>query len=199
MRIGYARVSTEDQNLDLQLDALQAAGCEKIYKEKVSSREGRRPALEQLLGQLRASDTVVVWKLDRLGRSLHDLIQLVGKLEAQQVNLQSLHEHLDTTVPAGRMVFHIFCVLAEFERELIRERTLAGLAAARARKQVLGRPKGLSQQALQKAKTAAALYREDSMSVAGICSSLGISMPTLYKYLRHEGVALRSGAERHDD
>ena len=196
MLIGYARVSTEDQNLGLQVDALKAAGCQKIFQEKVSSAQAKRPALSQLLEQVRTSDTVVVWKLDRLGRSLHELIGLINQLDRQKVNFRSLQEHIDTTHPTGRMIFHIFCVLAEFERELIRERTLAGLAAARARKKVLGRPKGLSKIAIQKAKTAASLYRENSLSVAAICSSLAISAPTLYKYLRHEGIDPKSTTTR---
>ena len=188
MRIGYARVSTDDQNLDLQIDALKKAGCEKIFQEKISSTKATRPALQTLLTQIRAQDTLVVWKLDRLGRSLHELIGLVINLKQQKVNFQSLQEHIDTTHPTGRLIFHVFCVLAEFERELIRERTLAGLAAARARKKILGRPKGLSKIALQKAKTAASLYRENTLSIADICNSLAISGPTLYKYLRHEGI-----------
>lgn len=197
MRIGYARVSTEDQKLALQIDALKTAGCQKIFQEKISSTHAQRPALSQLLEQVRAADTIVVWKLDRLGRSLHELISLVNQFDAQQVNLMSLHEHIDTTHPTGRMIFHIFCVLAEFERELIRERTLAGLAAARARKKVLGRPKGLSKRAIQKAKTAASLYRENTLSVSAICSSLAISAPTLYKYLRHEGIDPKSTSISH--
>ena len=192
MLIGYARVSTAEQNLQLQIDALEAAGCQKIFHEKVSSRQAQRPALTQLLDHIRPSDTIVVWKLDRLGRSLHELITLVNQLDNQKVNFKSLHEHIDTTHPTGRLIFHIFCVLAEFERELIRERTLAGLAAARARKTTLGRPKGLTKIAAQKAKTAAALYRDNTLSIKAICDSLAISPPTLYNYLNAEGIHLKS-------
>ena len=189
--IGYARVSREEQNLAMQLDALQNVGCKKVYQEKVGGTQKQRPALESLLNYVRSGDTVVIWKLDRLGRSLKDLIHLVNKLSEKGVNFKSLHEHIDTTTPTGRLTFHLFGALAEFERALIRLRTREGLAAARARQKVLGRPKGLSKAAQQKALIASSLYKEGSLSVVEICSQLGISMPTLYRYLKKAGVLLR--------
>jgi len=152
MKIGYARVSTEDQNLSLQLDALQRVGCKKIYQEKVSSRVAQRPALSMLLEHIRAGDTLIVWKLDRLGRSLKELVALINQLATKKVHFKSLNENIDTSTPTGQLTFHIFCAIAEFEREIIRQRTLAGLQAARARKQTLGRPKGLGKEAQQKPK-----------------------------------------------
>lgn len=192
MIIGYARVSTEDQNLYLQIDALKQEGCAKIYQEKVSSTQAQRPALSTLLNHLRASDTLVVWKLDRLGRSLKELISLIAMLSERKVHFRSLNENIDTSTPTGQLVFHVFCALAEFEREVIKQRTLAGLRAARGRNQVLGRPQGLSKSAKQKAQAAASLYRDDSLSVRQICSHLHISPPTLYRYLRHEQVVIKA-------
>ena len=192
MHIGYARVSTEDQNLSLQLDAPGRAGCEKIYQEKISSRVAQRPALSLLLEHLRAGDTLIVWKLDRLGRSLKELIALMSQLATKQVHFKSLNENIDTSTPAGQLTFHLFCALAEFERAIIRQRTLAGLQAARNRKQKLGRPKGLGKEARQKAKAAAAMYREDTLSVQSICEHLRISLPTLYRYLKHEKIPLKA-------
>ena len=191
MLIGYARVSTEDQHLSLQLDALQRAGCQKFFEEKISSSHAHRPALAAVLAHLRSGDTLIVWKLDRLGRSLKELIELITELSKRQVHFKSLTENIDTSTPTGQLVFHIFCALAEFERAVIRQRTLAGLASARARQQVLGRPKGLSARARQRA-LAAALYKAGQLSVHAICEQLAISVPTLYRYLRHEGVALRT-------
>ena len=196
MFIGYARVSTEDQNLALQTDALKQAGCQKLFKEKISSTQAHRPALEELLNHLRAGDTLIVWKLDRLGRSLKELINLINQLASKAVNFKSLNENIDTSTPTGQLVFHIFCALAEFERALIRQRTLAGLQAARARRQVLGRPKGLSKAAQQKAQAAASLYKAGSLEVRAICNHLHISVPTLYRYLRHEGMLLKAAAPK---
>ena len=192
MLIGYARVSTEDQNLALQINALKKAGCQKIYQEKISSVQAQRPAIETLISHLRDGDTLIVWKLDRLGRSLKDLIALINTFSEKQVNFKSLNENIDTNTPTGQLVFHIFCALAEFERELIRQRTLAGLQAARARKQVLGRPKGLSKAAQQKARAAVSLYRDGSLATRAICDHLHISIPTLYRYLKHENITLRA-------
>ena len=192
MQIGYARVSTEDQNLSLQIDALQRVGCEKIYQEKISSRVAQRPALSMLLEHLRTGDTLVVWKLDRLGRSLKELIALMSRLATKKVHFKSLNENIDTSTPTGQLTFHLFCALAEFERAIIRQRTLAGLQAARARKQTLGRPKGLGKEARQKAKAAAAMYRENTLSVQSICEHLRISIPTLYRYLKYEKVLLKA-------
>jgi len=188
MKIGYARVSTRDQNLDLQRDALKQAGCERIYQDIASGSKTARPALDELLGQLRAGDVLVIWKLDRLGRSLKHLVELVGDLVMRKIGLLSLNDPLDTTSAQGRLVFNLFASLAEFERELIRERTQAGLSAARARGRVGGRPKGLSSQAEATAMAAETLYRERRLSVNAIAKKLHISKSTLYGYLRHRGV-----------
>ena len=192
MLIGYARVSTEDQNLALQTDALTRSGCKKIYQEKVSSTKAQRPALEELLSHLRAEDTLVVWKLDRLGRSLKELISLIAMFSERHIHFKSLNENIDTSTPTGQLIFHIFCALAEFEREVIRQRTLAGLQAARARNKLLGRPKGLSKASQKKARAAASLYRDGSLSVRTMCDHLNISLPTLYRYLRHENVTIKA-------
>src|SRR5664280_3072340 len=138
--IGYARVSTEDQNAELQIDALNAAGCFKVFTDKASGSLSHPPQLDKMLEQLRDGDVVVVWRLDRLGRSLKNLIALVEELAEKGVGFRSLTENIDTTTNGGKLVFHIFGALAEFERTLIRERTMAGLAAARARGRVGGRP-----------------------------------------------------------
>ena len=143
MKIGYARVSTQDQNLDLQWDALKQAGCEKIIEDTASGGRRDRIGLERVREQLRPGDVLVVWRLDRLGRSLRHLIDLMAELETEKVGFQSLQESIDTTTPGGKLVFHIFGALAEFERNLIRERTRAGLEAARARGRKGGRPKPL--------------------------------------------------------
>jgi DNA invertase Pin-like site-specific DNA recombinase len=191
MYIGYARVSTEEQNLDMQLSALERAGCEKIYQEKISTTQEKRPVLEELLHFLRKEDTLVVWKLDRLGRSLKDLIQLITQLAEKQIEFKSLQESIDTSSPVGKFIFHIFCALAEFERELTRQRTLEGLRVAREKKKILGRPKGLTKEAQQKSYIAAALYREGKLSIQEIYQQLNITAPTLYKYLKGEKVELR--------
>jgi DNA invertase Pin-like site-specific DNA recombinase len=188
MKIGYARVSTQDQNLSLQLDALQGAGCEKIYQEKASGAKVERPELKKLLEHVREGDTVVIWKLDRLGRSLAHLVDLVNSLESQGIGLISLNDPVDTTTAQGRLVFRIFASLAEFEREIIRERTQAGLASARRRGQSLGRKPGLSPKAEDKSRIAESLYKEWILSVNQIADQLGIAKPTLYVYLKHRGV-----------
>ncbi|PRD63849.1 recombinase family protein [Malikia granosa] len=190
MKIGYARVSTRDQKPDLQLDALKAAGCERVYQDVASGAKTARPALDELLGQLRAGDVVVIWKLDRMGRSLKHLVELVGRLMERKVGLLSLNDPIDTTSAQGRLVFNLFASLAEFERELIRERTNAGLTAARARGRVGGRPRGLSPQAEATALAADTLYRERKLSVAAIAQKLHVSKSTLYSYLRHRGVEI---------
>jgi DNA invertase Pin-like site-specific DNA recombinase len=190
MKFGYARVSTHEQILDLQIDALKAAGCERIYQEKASGSKAERPELMRMLDQLRAGDTVIIWKLDRLGRSLAHLIKLVSDLEEQGVGLLSLNDPIDTTTPQGRLVFRIFASLAEFERDVIRERTMAGVASARRRGRLLGRPKGLTKNAEQKARLAESLYKDENFSVEQIARELRISKTTLYKYLRHRGVSI---------
>lgn len=185
MKIGYARVSTRDQNLDLQIDALKKAGCDDtyLYEEEISGASRERPELKKALEHLRADDVLVVWKLDRLGRSLADLVHLVNEIQGKGAGLQSLHDNIDTTTPQGKLTFHIFAAIAEFEREIIRERTNAGLASARARGRKGGRPPGLSKEAKVKAAAAVSLHQQKN-SVAEICSTLGISKKTFYKYLR---------------
>lgn len=194
MRVGYARVSTKDQNLDSQVDALREAGCEEVFTEVASGAKTARPILDDVLSRLRAGDVLVIWKLDRLGRSLKHLVTLTTELMEREIGLVSIKDPLDTTTPQGRLVFNIFASLAEFERDLIRERTQAGLAAARARGRVGGRPKGLSKQAEATAMAAETLYREGQLSVQAICDQLGISKPTLYSYLEHRGV--KTGSRR---
>ncbi|MEK7432846.1 MAG: recombinase family protein [Cyanobacteriota bacterium] len=193
MKIGYARVSTKDQNLDLQLDELKTAGCEKIYQDfGVSGSKTSRPELDNMLKNLRSGDVVVIWKLDRLGRSLKDLVTLVEGFNSQKIGLQSLHDPIDTTTAQGKLIFNIFASLAEFEKDVIRERTKAGLESARSRGRVGGRPKGLSPEAEKKAKTAKTLYESQQHSIKDICSQLSISKKTLYSYLRHQNVTISS-------
>ena len=189
-KVGYARVSTAQQSPQLQIDALQSAGCQKIYQEIASGAKSQRPQLEQMLSQLRGGDVLVVWKLDRLGRSLTHLVQLVNQLLEQDVGLQSLNDPIDTTSAQGRLMFNIFASLAEFERELIGERTRAGLKSARARGRSGGRPKGLSEQAKLTAAAAESLYQEGKLSVRQISRQLDISTGTLYSYLRSRGVKI---------
>lgn len=191
MKIGYARVSTEEQNLDLQLDALTRAGCEKIFQEKVSGVKTHRVELSKLLAHLRAGDVLVIWKLDRLGRSLQHLVELTHELLEKEVGLQSLSAPIDTTTAQGRLVFNIFASLAQFERDLIRVRTMAGLARARARGRLGGRKKGLSAKAQKTALIAEALYKQRQLTVIDLCKQLSISKPTLYRYLRTRGVEIK--------
>lgn len=181
MKIGYARVSTAEQNLDLQRDALLASGCERVVTDKASGAVAARPGLEKVKEQLRSGDTLVVWRLDRLGRSLRDLITWMTYLEEHGVALLSLHEAIDTATTSGKLTFHLFGALAEFERNLIRERTQAGLIAARARGRNGGRPTALTK---DKRDLAVRLYHENTMSIVTICSMLAISKPTLYSYVR---------------
>jgi len=188
MKIGYSRVSTREQNLDMQVMALEAAGCEKIYEETVSGAKAERPILNQLIKQLRPNDVLVIWKLDRLGRSLKNLIELVQELMDKNIGLCSLKDPIDTTNPQGKLIFNIFASLAEFERDVIRERTQAGLNAARARGRIGGRPRGLSQAAEATACAAETLYKEKKLSVIEICKKLSIAKSTLYKYLRCRNV-----------
>lgn len=195
MKIGYARVSTKDQNLDLQIDALKKAGVDEIHTEIVSGAKTDRPVLAETLKKLRSGDVLVIWKLDRLGRSLRHLVELVPMLMERGIGLLSLHDHIDTTTPHGRLTFNIFASLAEFERDIIRERTQAGLAAARSRGRQGGRPRGLSEQAEQTACAAETLYREGKLPVAQIAGKLHISKSTLYSYLRHRGVPVGTGTK----
>jgi DNA invertase Pin-like site-specific DNA recombinase len=188
MNVGYARVSTREQTAALQIDALKAAGCAKVHTEVVSGAAVDRPILARLLDEVRSGDVVVIWKLDRLGRSLKNLIEIVNRLMQQNVGLKSLNDPVDTTTPQGRLVFNLFASLAEFERDVIRERTQAGLSAARARGRRGGRPKGLPRKAESTACAAETLYREGKLSAKQIAERLRISKSTLYAYLRHRGV-----------
>ena len=181
MHVGYARVSRFEQHLDLQRDALTAADCEQIFVEQASGARDDRPELERALQFARSGDTLVVWKLDRLGRSLKHLIATIEALEQRGIGLKSLTEQLDTTTPGGKLIFHLFGALAEFERSLIRERTLAGLAAARARGRQGGRPKLLDE---RKAELARRLHADKANSIADICRALQLGRSTLYRYLR---------------
>lgn len=179
MFVGYARVSSQDQNPEMQHDALTRAGCEKIFTEKASGAQRDRPQLQAALEYMRSGDVLVVWKLDRLARSLKQLIETVELLEGQQIGFRSLTEAIDTTSPGGKLVFHIFAALAEFERGIIRERTQAGLAAARARGRVGGRPPALSSDDLAAAK---AMLRDPEITVEQVAKQLGVSPSTLYRH-----------------
>lgn len=190
MKIGYARVSTKDQSLNLQEDALKKAGCKIIFSERASGAKADRIELDRLIGKVREGDVVVVWKLDRLGRSLRDLVNLISKFQEQGIGFKSLQDNIDTTTPTGKLTFHLFAALAEFERDIISERTKAGLDAARARGRKGGRPKGLSKRAQDKARLAESLYTEKRRSISEICDHLSISKPTLYRYLRNRGVTI---------
>jgi DNA invertase Pin-like site-specific DNA recombinase len=180
MLIGYARISTDDQNLNLQMDALQLAGCEKIYSDRISGAKAARPGLSLALEVARTGDVLVVWRLDRLGRSLKDLIETMETLGQRGIGLSSLQESITTTNNSGRLIFHLFGALAEFERNLISERTTAGLIAARKRGHRGGRPKALDP---AKHQLAVKLYTEKQHTIIEICKLMGISKPTLYNYI----------------
>lgn len=180
MKIGYARVSTQDQNEQLQVDALKQSGCEKIYVDHASGAKEDRPELNKALDHLRKNDTLVVWKLDRLGRSLKHLISVVHTLEEEQKSFHSITEGMDTSTSGGKMVFHIFGALGEFERDLIRERTNAGLKAARARGRVGGRKAKLSP---GKVKQLLKMYNSKDHTTRELRELFGISQPTLYRYI----------------
>src|SRR3954464_15878238 len=184
MKIGYARVSTLEQNLDLQQDALKAAGCRKVIVEKASGARADRSGLERVRELLREGDVLAVWRLDRVGRSLRHLIELMTELVEAGIGFQSLTEAIDTTTSGGKLVFHIFGALAEFERNLIRERTRAGLEAARARGRKGGRRKKLDE---RKRRLAVDLYHQKKHTIDEICRTVGISKPTLYAYVREQG------------
>jgi DNA invertase Pin-like site-specific DNA recombinase len=181
--LGYARVSTIDQQPALQVDALQAAGCYRVFTETASGARADRPVLAQVLDQLRPGDTLVVWKLDRLGRSLRHLVDTITDLADRGIGFRSLQEAIDTTTPGGRLVFHVFASLAEFERDLIRERTTAGLAAARARGRHGGRPPVLDPGQVELARE---LYASRRYPVAEIARRLRVGRSTLYRYLEAE-------------
>jgi DNA invertase Pin-like site-specific DNA recombinase len=189
MLVGYARVSTADQNSDLQKDALEKAGCERIFTDVASGAQADRAGLAEALAYLRQGDTLVVWKLDRLGRSLKHLIETVQALVSRGLGLRSLQEQIDTTTSGGKLIFHVFGALAEFERDLIRERTRAGLLAARARGRKGGRPRVLDP---KQAAMAAALLRDPQMRVSDICDQLKVSKSTLYRYVKARDAAVEA-------
>jgi DNA invertase Pin-like site-specific DNA recombinase len=184
MNVGYARVSTGEQKMDLQLDALEEAGCEKIYTDELSGATSDRPGLQEAIDYVRPGDTLIVWRLDRFGRSLKDLVTKVERLREKDVGFKSLKENIDTTSSAGKLQFHIFSALAEFERDLNRERTMTGLRAARARGRVGGRPRALSEEELPQVQT---LMENPDISTRQICERFEISKATLYRYVGPNG------------
>lgn len=184
MKIGYARISTVDQNIDMQIDALKEVGCEKIITDKMSGGKKERPGLKQLLEFVREGDTIIVWRLDRLGRSLKDLLDLINEFLTKGIYFQSLQESIDTTTPSGKLMFHMFACLAEFERNVTIERCKAGLEAARARGRFGGRPFALDE---DKTQLLVDLYQSKKYSTDQICKMVGISRPSIYRYLRKEG------------
>ena len=179
MNIGYARVSTQDQNLDLQRQALSQADCRKTFEDQMTGARVDRPGLNQALAQLREGDTFVVWKLDRLGRSVKGLIDFVSSLEQLGVHFRSLTDHIDTSTPAGRFFFHVMASLAQMERELIVERTRAGLDAARQRGRIGGRKRRMTESKVESAKRLLA----QGMPPREVASNLDVSIPTLYRWL----------------
>ncbi len=183
MLLGYARVSTHDQTLALQQDALLKGGCERIFTDTASGAKADRPGLEEALAYVRAGDTLVVWKLDRLGRSLPHLIETITRLQERGIGFKSLTEQIDTTTSGGKLIFHVFAALAEFERDVIRERTKAGLTAARARGRRGGRPKAPALSDAKKVALAQSLYNDKTHSIADICTTLRVSRSTLYRYV----------------
>ena len=179
MLIGYARVSTQDQHLALQLDALTAAGCEKIYREKMSGSIAERPELDKMLADLRSGDTLVVWKSDRLGRSTRHLLDIIALLQERNINFRSITEAMDTTTSAGKLIFTIFAAIAESERERIRERTMAGLQAAKDRGKIGGRKHKLLDKDIAVART---LLLDSNITVTEVAARMKISPATLYRY-----------------
>lgn len=179
MRIGYARVSTSDQNLSLQIDSLEQVGCKKIFEDKISGAKDDRPGLNQAIEMLREGDTLVVWKLDRLGRSLKSLITLIGELEERGVNFKSVTDSIDTSTPAGRFFFHMIASLAQMERELIAERTRAGLEAARRQGRFGGRKPVMTE---SKLKVARKLLKSGELP-KDVARDLGVSLATLYRWI----------------
>jgi DNA invertase Pin-like site-specific DNA recombinase len=191
VRVGYARVSTRDQNPALQLDALRAAGCDRVFEETGSGARADRPQLRAALDFMRSGDALVVWKLDRLARSTKQLIDTVEGLKARDIGFRCLTQELDTTTPGGRLVFTLFSALAEFERDVIRERTRAGLDAARARGRVGGRPPALSDRDLAAAR---ALLRDPALTVDEVAAHLNVAVSTLYRHLPGGRGAVREAA-----
>ena len=182
MKIGYARVSTKDQNLDLQIEALQKAGCEKIFEEKISGSTKSRPELDKMIEQFRSGDELYVWRLDRLGRSLKHIIDLVLALSEKGIIIKGLTDGVDTSTINGRLFLNIMASLAEYERELIRERTKAGLQSARARGRLGGRPKGYSKETISKLLLMRSVYQDISKSPEEIYTAIGLTRATFYRY-----------------
>lgn len=183
MFIGYARVSTQDQTLNLQNDALEKIGCSKIFTDVISGAKEERKGLQEAIAYVREGDTLVVWRLDRLGRSLQHLIETITKLNKRKIGFKSITENIDTTTSGGKLVFHIFGALAEFERDIIRERTNAGLQAARARGRLGGRPKAKTLDTPKKIQMAQSLYDNRNNTIDEICRTLNVSRATLYRYI----------------
>lgn len=189
MKIGYARVSTEEQHLEQQVEALEAAGCKMIYKEKVSGAKSKRPKLEEMKKTLRPGDEVFVWKLDRLGRSIIDLIDTVTEWQKKNISFRSITDDLQFNVSsAGNLIFHVMAAFAQFERDIISERTKAGLARARKQGRKGGRPPGLSKKAQKIAAATAGLYLQGDMSITEIAEHLNIARSTIYNYLDYMNV-----------
>lgn len=182
MKIGYVHISKQEQNEELQIDALKKAGCDKWFLDKMTESKAERKGLDEVLAYVRPGDIFVVWKLDRAGRSLTHLIELLKSLNERGIGFMSLTEQIDTTTPGGKLIFHMMGALAEFERDLIRERTNAGLAAARARGRRGGRPRKLKTNG--KVALARQMFADQSHSIPEICVALGISRATLYRYVK---------------
>src|SRR6266545_1667151 len=195
MLIGYARVSTQEQTLALQQDALKTIGCEHIFTDTASGAKTDRPGLDQALRFVRAGETLVVWRLDRLGRSLKHLIETISQLNDRGIGFRSVQENIDTTTSGGKLIFHMFGALAEFERDLIRERTQAGLAAARTRGRKGGRPKSPALNDDKKVAMAQRLYDDTNNRIEDICSALHISRATLYRSISPQGNQRREKVE----
>ena len=191
MIFGYVRVSKNEQNQDLQFDALRKAGCEKIFHEKVSGASKERPEYARMVSELRTGDVIVVWRIDRLGRATYELIKLMVEWKELGVDFRSISEGIDTCTKMGKLWYMLSSVFAENEREILMERTLAGMEAARARGRVGGRPRGLTKKSKELASLAATLYRSEKYTTKQICEQLRIgSKATLYNYLRHEGIVI---------
>lgn len=198
MIIGYARVSTKEQKLDLQIDELKKFGCEKIYTDISSGAKSSRPNFDEMMKMLRNDDTVVIFKLDRLGRSVKHLIELFEFFNKNKITLISLTERVDTSTVQGKLMFNMFAILAEFERDLIIERTRSGLSAARARGRNGGRPKGLSKEAEALSYVVVQMYNQRKLSISQIAKTLGISIGSIYNYLRIRGVPVSQYVKKED-
>lgn len=185
MNLGYARISTSDQNLDLQTDALNISGCEKIFIDIISGSKSERKGLKECIEYARKGDTLVIYKLDRLGRSLKELLNLIADLEKREIELLVISQNIDTKTTTGRMLFNILETVAEFERDLIRERVQAGLKAARTRGKIGGRPQALTKEQIENLKT---IYETKKVPVIEICKMFDIRKPTMYRYLKKNDV-----------